>query len=169
MKNLADHHAGTDEERARWIARSCRITGQDQNLLRTERQVAEDILAAFATIRAEAKRDGARARARVAKLEAALNDLRPNVDYHGHKKIDAALSETGESWLERYEEALRRIVQWGDAYPLEVFPEPDLKRAHEVLQAHGMTLDAISATAMRHVVTGVSKIARDALSETVEA
>ena len=26
-------------------------------------------------------------RARVAQLEAALNDLRPNVDYHGHKKL----------------------------------------------------------------------------------
>ena len=79
----------SDEEKAKWLARSCRITGQDQNLLRTERQVAADILAAFATIRAEAERDGARARARVAKLEAALNDLRPNVDYHGHKKLDA--------------------------------------------------------------------------------
>ena len=46
----------SDEEKAKWLARSCRITGQDQNLLRTERQVAADILAAFATIRAEAKR-----------------------------------------------------------------------------------------------------------------
>ena len=36
-------------------------------------------------------------RARVAKLEAALNDLRSNVDYHGHKKLDAALSETVEA------------------------------------------------------------------------
>ena len=31
--------------------------------------------------------------ARVTKLEAALNDLRPNVDYHGHKKLDAALKD----------------------------------------------------------------------------
>ena len=36
-------------------------------------------------------------RARVAKLEKALNDLRPNVDYDGHKKLDAALSETVEA------------------------------------------------------------------------
>ena len=36
-------------------------------------------------------------RARVAKLEAALKDLRSNVDYHGHKKLDAALSETVEA------------------------------------------------------------------------
>ena len=32
-------------------------------------------------------------RARVAKLEAALNNLRPNVDYHGHKKLDAVLKD----------------------------------------------------------------------------
>ena len=67
--------------------------------------------------------------------------------------------------IERYEEALHRIVQWSRAYPLEVFPEPDLKRVHEVLTAHGMTLDAISAHAMRHAVEGVGKIAREALGE----
>ena len=67
--------------------------------------------------------------------------------------------------LDRYEEALHRIAQWSRAYPLEVFPEPDLKRVHEVLTAHGMTLDAISAHIMRHLVVGVGKIAREALGE----
>ena len=33
-------------------------------------------------------------RARVAQLEATLHGLRSNVDYHGHKKIDAALKDT---------------------------------------------------------------------------
>ena len=65
----------------------------------------------------------------------------------------------------KLEEELQRIVRWGEAYPLEVFPEPDLKRAHEVLTAHGMTLDAISAHAMRLVVVGVGEIAREALGE----
>ena len=67
--------------------------------------------------------------------------------------------------LDRYEEALHRIAQWSRAYPLEVFPEPDLKRAHEVLTAHGMTLDAISAHVMRDLIVGVGKIAREALGE----
>ena len=58
-----------------------------------------------------------------------------------------------------------RIVQWSEAYPLDVFPEPDFKRAHELLRAGGMTLDAISASNMRHVVEGVGKIARAALPE----
>ena len=51
---------------------------------------------------------------------------------------------------ERLEDALRRIAN---------------KRAHEVLKANGMTLDRLSAAAMRHVVTGVGRIAADALSE----
>ena len=68
-----------------------------------------------------------------------------------------------EDKIDRYEEALHRIKSWSEAYPLEVFPEPDLKRAHEVLTAHGMMLDAISAHVMRHAVKGVGKIAREAL------
>jgi hypothetical protein len=64
---------------------------------------------------------------------------------------------------ERMEEALHRIASWADAYPLTVFPEPDLKRAREVLEAAGMTLDAISADAMRHVITQVGHIAKGAL------
>ena len=72
---------------------------------------------------------------------------------------------------ERYEEALWRIAQWADAYPLEVFPEPDqdyYRRAHEVLTANGMTLDRLSAAAMRHVITQVGRIAQDALGGRTE-
>ena len=40
-----------------------------------------------------------------------------------------------------------------------MFAEPDLVRAKEIVPtAHGMTLDAISASAIRHVVTGVGKM-----------
>ncbi len=59
---------------------------------------------------------------------------------------------------ERYEDALQKIANWARAYPLKVFPEPDFKRAHEVLTAAGMTLAAISASNMRHVVTQVQSI-----------
>lgn len=61
-------------------------------------------------------------------------------------------------------EALQKIVSWSEAYPLEVFPEPDLKKARDLLAAGGITLDAVSAHCMRHVVEGVGKIAREALS-----
>jgi hypothetical protein len=64
---------------------------------------------------------------------------------------------------ERYKEALERIVQWSEAYPLDVFPEPDLAKARALLEAGGITLDAVSAHCMRHVVAGVGEIARKAL------
>ncbi len=68
---------------------------------------------------------------------------------------------------DRYDElieALQRIVQWSEAYPLDIFPEPDLKKARDLLAAGGITLDAISAHCMRHVIEGVGNIARDALA-----
>ena len=67
--------------------------------------------------------------------------------------------------VERYADVLDDIVRWSKAYPLEVFPEPDLKKAHEILKANGMTLDAISASSMRHVVTEVGKMADNAILE----
>lgn len=66
---------------------------------------------------------------------------------------------------DRYEEALTQIAQWSDAYPPAIFPSPDLKRARELLEAGGLTLDAISADAMRHVIEGVGKIAKAALQD----
>lgn len=60
--------------------------------------------------------------------------------------------------------ALEGIKRWADAYPLDIFPEPDFKKAHQLLVAGGMTLDGISASSMRHVVEGVGKIASDALA-----
>jgi hypothetical protein len=67
--------------------------------------------------------------------------------------------------IERLEAALTAISEWARAYPLKVFPEPDFAKAHALLQAGGMTLDAISASAIRHVVIEISKIADRALAE----
>jgi hypothetical protein len=72
---------------------------------------------------------------------------------------------TDEDKIERYEAALRRIVEWSEAYPLNVFPEPDWKRAGDLLRAGGINLDVISASNMRHVVEGVGRIAKEALQE----
>ena len=57
--------------------------------------------------------------------------------------------------LEEYDE---KLTAWASAYPLEVFPEPDLKKVHALLQAEGMTLDAVSASNMRHVAKGLSEL-----------
>ena len=85
----------------------------------------------------------------------------------GDGPMAAGLSFHAEAWqaqVEALEDALQRIANWSDAYPLDVFPEPDFKKAHEVLTAAGMTLDAISASNMRHVVEGVGHIAKAALA-----
>ena len=79
----------------------------------------------------------------------------------------AAMSLPSAVGVEGLVEALERIEQWSEAYPLDIFPEPtstELKLAHEVLTPAGLTLDAISASAMRHVVVGVGRIAAGALA-----
>jgi hypothetical protein len=72
---------------------------------------------------------------------------------------------TNEDKFDRYELALERIVQWADAYPLDIFPEPDFKRVRELLAAGGITVDAVSASCMRRVIEGVGNIAKAALAE----
>ncbi len=67
--------------------------------------------------------------------------------------------------VETLQDALREIEQWSRAYPLSVFPEPDLKRVAEVLALNGLTLDAVSAHVARHVIEGVGRIAREALAK----
>ena len=56
---------------------------------------------------------------------------------------------------EHVETVLFEIEQWCRAYPVKVFPEPDFTRAAELLAAGGMSLDAISASNMRHVLTSI--------------
>lgn len=72
--------------------------------------------------------------------------------------IDAEL-ERLERTNERMSDSMHKIKNWTEAYPLQVFPEPDMKRAAEVLKDAGLTLDAISASSMRHVLNGVREIA----------
>ena len=67
--------------------------------------------------------------------------------------------------LDDAREALEHIVQWADAYPLDIFPEPDFAVCAVALNGVGQTLDAVSASSMRHVVKGVGDIARAALAK----
>ena len=53
---------------------------------------------------------------------------------------------------------LARIENWCKAYPLDVFPEPDFTLVRQLLEAGGVTLDAVSASNMRHVVEGIARI-----------
>ena len=60
--------------------------------------------------------------------------------------------------LERLQDKMHKIVTWINAYPVEIFPEPDFERAHEVLTAARMSLNSISASNMRHVLNGIKGI-----------
>ena len=67
---------------------------------------------------------------------------------------------------EELTEALHRIVQWAEAYPTDIFHEPtvvEAHRAHKLLIANGMTLDAFVASMGRHCLKGIGDIARNAL------
>jgi hypothetical protein len=76
--------------------------------------------------------------------------------------------EQQEDRIEQLEAALYRIKQWADAYPLEVFPEPDMDLAATALKTFNITLDAVSASAMRHVLKGVIEITTTALKGSEE-
>ena len=69
----------------------------------------------------------------------------------------------------RLVDALDDLNQWCGAYPLAVFPEPDFGRVAHVLQAAGMTIDAVSASNFRHVLKRVREITTAALSDIKEA
>jgi hypothetical protein len=56
------------------------------------------------------------------------------------------------------QEKLDKIREWTEAYPVDIFPEPDFKKAAKVLKDNGMTLDSISASNMRHVLSGIKTI-----------
>ena len=77
---------------------------------------------------------------------------------YSQQTVDALTTER-----DKYQDALAKIRNWAKAYPLDIFPKPDLKKAHKVLKKAGITLDAISAEAMRHVIDGVKDIAEQAL------
>lgn len=88
---------------------------------------------------------------RIKQLEAALQDRQLQ-----YERLDALYKKIRET-LEAKQAVLDKIENWCKAYPLEAFPEPDLKKAAKVLKAAGMTLDCISASNARHVLRGIQK------------
>ncbi len=66
---------------------------------------------------------------------------------------------------EKLEGALIAVLNWAQAYPIEVFPEPDMKFASQLLKAGGVTIDAISASAMRHLLKRITEIINESLQK----
>ena len=68
---------------------------------------------------------------------------------------------------EHLEEALLRIKQWAEAYPVTVFTplQPsDFGRAALALKASGIDMGALHAEWARHILKGVGEICEEALS-----
>jgi hypothetical protein len=66
---------------------------------------------------------------------------------------------------DRMEYALRSILAWAEAYPLAVFPEPDLHKAEEALEAAGISMGALHGTWGRHLLNGMARYARQGLGK----
>ena len=62
------------------------------------------------------------------------------------------------SSMEEAENKLRKIINWVEAYPLSIFPEPDFKKIAEILKNNGISIDSVSASNMRHVLKGIENI-----------
>lgn len=76
----------------------------------------------------------------------------------GHGDTEQDLMDEVGYQIDEMQGKLFKLSQWAKAYPLDVFPEPDFKKAAEVLKDNDMTLDSISASNMRHVIEGVNRI-----------
>ncbi len=70
---------------------------------------------------------------------------------------------TAEEKLAQTVSALRRLERWAQAYPVSVFPEPDMERVHQVLKDAGMGLDGVSAYVIRYVLSEVQDIVNGGL------
>ena len=88
------------------------------------------------------------------------------------ERLRAALEKANDQ-AERFErgwylrgDVLERLQQWADAYPVEVFPEPlrqEWQQANEVLAQAGLSMTRMSASNMRHVISGVRKMVDEGL------
>ena len=59
---------------------------------------------------------------------------------------------------------MEKVKQWAEAYPEDVFPEPDLKLADRVLKDAGISMTGMNGTFARHLMKGVGEIAKAALT-----
>ena len=65
--------------------------------------------------------------------------------------------------IEILENALKELIAWSEAYPIGAFPEPDFDYVKQKL---GDTLlSLVSASNMRHVITGIKDTAKKALEK----
>lgn len=98
-------------------------------------------------------------RARVVELEELLahcEEKKESIAWINFNTIERKIKR-----IEELEEKLERIKTWCNAYPVDIFPEPDFKLVQKALKEHGITLDAVCASNFRFVLKGIKDIVDD--------
>ena len=54
-------------------------------------------------------------------------------------------------------EKIQEVKAWCEGYPVDIFPEPDLAKAKELLEQGGITLDSVSAYCMRYITDKIKE------------
>ena len=67
-------------------------------------------------------------------------------------RVDTALAKRVGTMIEQKSAFKIYLTDWLRCYNTDIFPEPDLKKAAEVLKANSMTIDSLSAEMGRHVL-----------------
>lgn len=101
-------------------------------------------------------------------LEAERDAKRAEVDELLYLRAeDEALIRNLEAERDEAREALTRIKQWADAYPIDLFPPLDdnaLVRARSALDGAGVSIGALHAAWARRITRGIGEIAAAALA-----
>ena len=70
-----------------------------------------------------------------------------------------------EEQIESAQDEIQGIINWTNAYPLDVFIEPEKEvwgRANKILEENGISFTALNGSTMRHVINGVAEYAKKA-------
>ena len=68
-----------------------------------------------------------------------------------------------ENRIEKLEAGLNEIIEWSEAYPEDVFPQPTPDQIDAVCKQSGFRIDSISAMVLRRFTGYGARIAREAL------
>ena len=61
------------------------------------------------------------------------------------------------------EDVLRQIYNWTQAYPIQLFSEPDMEKANELLRSGGIWMDQVAGHILRHTLDDIAEIAKSVL------
>jgi uncharacterized small protein (DUF1192 family) len=129
--------------------------------LRAMLSVAKDEAEAQYVLRCQQRERAEKAEAEIERLkewQRQMVEKAAEKSLDGYRELAARLAQRDEE-IERLESALHQIKTWCAAYPIRVFPEVEnWGRVDEVLAAAGLSLTQVSASNMRHVVNGITKI-----------